>query len=263
MFNPDIFKPIEKETKPEKKEEKGKLETFMELISFELKKEGISVDSKCRIDMDVFKDVYPESLERDKLLIERREAKWEKPAVFSRSKDNDLEMLKTALFFKNLRSEFIATRASRYDDIKNGVDNVIVEKGTSNLVCALDEVGDVSGERYNEKESKVRKKNIEGEGAKLKYGFKFEKENGETKLKLGGIDKIPIFYLALSRDNIKKGKAEFKNSMGEQSETEKRLFNYFIHSIFSQINALLLESDLDPAMKKKLEDFERSLAKIE
>ena len=58
------------------------------------------------------------------------------------------ERLKTAILYKAFREKFIVVRSSHYDDIRNGVDNVIVEK---NWQCGLRRGWHNDKHRQNEK----------------------------------------------------------------------------------------------------------------
>lgn len=256
--------------KPEKFEEKNgveKLRTFIESVSSELQKEGIPVNSDSRINIDSFKEIYPtEEIEKDKQFVEEKEKGWygdlsekEKEEEILKSDGEKLELLKNSIFNKNLGSEFIITRSSRYDDIKNGVDNVLLERKTGNVICALDEVGDISGVEYERKKDKILERNRDNHGAKIKYGLSLKEESGEMKLKLGKVDNIPIFYIALSKSMISKALTNF-NPSPEQSDFEKKLFDYFISTLDSQVKGLeLVPSRLSPELKKRLDTFNQFL----
>ena len=162
-----------------------------------------------------------------------------------------------------MKKDFVVLRSSAYDDIKNGVDNIIIERSTGNLVCALDEVEDTSGKIYEKKKEAVLNRNIERNGVNLKYGLTFEKEGDKMKLKLGEMKGLPIFYLALPKDHVEKGIKSFIPSEGQSSDYEKKLFSYFIASLNSQIKALELNPrHLDSKLKERLDAFERCLKTI-
>ncbi len=268
--------------------ETEKLLSFLELMAEELRKEGVPVNNECRVDMSAFRGVYrPEEVEEDKqevakikerIRIEeskkigRRLSEEEFEKKTRSRKGNQLEMLKTAIFYKNLGSDFIVARSSQYDDIKRGVDNLILEKKTGNLVCAFDEVASrgtlgasEKGRRiHEEKRKKILEQNIKWGGGRLKYGLKMEGKGGEMKLKLGEAKNIPIFYLASLPATIEQGIKNLKSLLDEQSDFERLLFHSFVKSLRSQINSIApkFNKSLSPEFKKSLLLFEESLERF-
>ncbi len=253
------------ETEQEKEIGEEKLKEFILEIGEKLKVEGVPLTDNCRIDAKEFQGIYSKKeIENDQERVNNCEKKWQKELGAEKSKRDGekLEMLKTALFYKFLGGNFIVVRSSTYDDIENKVDNIILEKKTGNLVCAFDEVSDISGNEYKAKKHKVSMRNIEKGGAQLKYGLKLEKnKENQIKLILGKVTKIPILYIALDKKNINKGIEELIPSFEKKSNYEKKLWNYFVASFNAQIQALeLLEKhDLDPALKNRLDNFHKSI----
>lgn len=255
--SPEIRKLIEKDHQEKSVE---RLEKYLEKISENLNKEGVPVTRECRINLDAFDKVYPrEEIEKDKIEIREYERKWYKGLSESEIRKQKLEqagekleMLKTAIFNKNLSEDFIVARTSSHDDIKNGIDNIVLERETGNLVCALDEVSEISGPIFEEKKKKVLDKNRRGDG-KLKYGIKLEK----GRISLGKIENLPIFYLALPQRYLEKGIEEFIPSFEKKSEYETNIFYWFISSIDSQIKTLKLEARLNKDLKQRMLRFEK------
>ena len=125
------------------------------------------------------------------------------------------EQLKTVIFNRNFEtSNIIAIRASDYDDYKNSIDNIIINKNTGDIICALDAIAnDKNSKRYKEKEEKIKEINEKG-GAKLKYGITFE----DDKPVLKEIEGVNIFILSLSSRELyeaidKFGIAKFENKL--------------------------------------------------
>ena len=195
------------EERQERREGERKLEYFIREIAEKAKDEGVPLTLDCRIDMKAFVPPYtPQDIESDRELVEGYGRKWqEKEKAKGLKMGEKLEMLKTAIFYKFLSEDFIIVRTSRYDDIINKVDNLIIEKETGSPVCAFDEVSEISGSRFEEKKAKVLERNIKG-GGKLKYGLTLKKyEKGKAKLTLGEISSLPVFYLALPERHIEEG----------------------------------------------------------
>lgn len=276
MRNPESFKKEE-----ETGEEEGieKLESFLSLSALELREKGVPVDNKMRVDTNSFESVYPkDAIERDKATVDGLKQKWheksvqewgEESAEKMETEGKNLEMLKTAIFQKNLGEGFVAVRSSGYDDIKNGVDNLILEKKTGNIVCALDEV---AGRGVESKENKVSEINKQ-DGASLKYGLKYEPEVSKSSgkrevkmaLKLGKVENIPLFYLALPQKLIQEGIRNFNPSLSESSLAEQKIFQYFTQSMQVQLERTRgsVGGFRSQKVKERLNGFERVLREIE
>lgn len=238
------------ENEADKEIELTKIKDFLRIVADKMQQEGVPVRSNCRIEIDAFKHIYSASeIERDKQYIARIEEPSEK------SRGEQLEMLKTALFNKFLSKSFITVRASRFDDIANKADNIIIDRISGNIVCALDEVGEISGSRFETKKEQVLAKNKEG-GVLLKYALRVD--NGQIKPS-ATIKGLPLFYLALPQNHICDGIKAFTPSYHEHSSYEQRLFNYFMSSIHTQIATIELNQNLDDGLKKRLDSFKKIL----
>ncbi len=85
---------------------------------------------------------------KDKKKVKELEKKWHKEEK-EKNFGELWEKAKTVILNKIIGTEFIVVRASKHDDYENGVDNIIINKETGNVVCAFDEV---SAEEGTEKE---------------------------------------------------------------------------------------------------------------
>jgi hypothetical protein len=228
-----------------------KISPLLKEISENLKKERVPVDDNCRIKMQDFSSLYSEeTIRKDEEKIAALEKEWGQDA--SKKDGEKLEMLTVALFSKFLRERFVVVRSSRYDDIFNGVDTIILEKETGNLVCAFDEVADTSGPDLQGKIRDITEKNKKG--SRLKYGLKME----EGKIEKGSVEGAPIFYLALPKERINDGIKNLSANVGK-TDYEKKLFKYFIDLIQLQYSAFRLEKDIN---KDKVETFKSVLEKF-
>jgi hypothetical protein len=251
-----------------------RLEGFIGEISAKFKQEGIPVDEGGRVDVDQFDEAYPRRIiEADKAWVKDLRERWNRAAVSGSqwswilSREQILkqktvgdawEMLATAILHKNLGEDFIVVRTSEYDDARNGVDNLIIDKKSGSIVCAFDDVGLVSGLRFEEKKSKVLERNWRRGGADVAYGISFEGKQMARKLRKGRINHIPLFYFALSEDKIRKCLEVF-SSTGVSRE-EEGIFNGFIDSFRGQIKTIK-EEPLHPKLRERLDLFERSVLK--
>ncbi len=201
----------------------------------------LPIDSSCRIMMDSFRKIYGEDeVAADENIVRSKEKMWaERQKEWSEEERREnkigeqFEALKTAVFNKFLGDRFIVVRSSLYDDYKNGVDNVMVDIKSGNVVCAFDEVGDDSFYR-RQKEQKIFEKNLVDGGASLKYAFTFK--NG--KVIASRLDNLPVFCLHLSADKIREGVLNMNFSLGRKSEAESQMFGIFMDELASQADAL-------------------------
>ncbi|PIY96387.1 MAG: hypothetical protein COY66_04165 [Candidatus Kerfeldbacteria bacterium CG_4_10_14_0_8_um_filter_42_10] len=249
-----------------------KLRDLLKKIAEALNKEGLPVTEEARIDMKAFyrsrqnpnSPYQKEEVKKDETYVAEMERKFQEqrgrnyPAGQNKEgRGEKVEMLKTAVFHKMVGNQFAVMRSSRYDDIKNGVDNVVVDKETGGIICAFDEVADNTGSRFKEKEAAIldeRNKN----GASLKYGII---QKGEQIIE-SEIKNIPTLYLCLSPEDLDRGMEELIPELGQASEFEKKLFDYFVKTIEAQISALNLKGNLNPLIKKRLDEFVTSLDKM-
>ena len=240
-----------------------KIEGFIEAIAAGYRTEGIPIDDGGRIDMKAYQSLYPDvnqDIERDKEWGREWHGDLSEEAVHGerrRTEGEQLEMLAYAIFAKNLRNRFVVARTASHDDRKNKVDTVLLERATGNLVCAFDEVGDTTGVDYERKQAIIQKHNLEG-GASLKYGLSIEIRDGNPAIVPAPGNNIPLFYIALPSDRIKKGLIEFRPETENQSDFESKLFTYFMATLAAQINGLELYSGrLNPELKAKLVAFKK------
>lgn len=235
-----------------------KLEGFLRFVALELREKGVPVSNDFRIDPKAFASLYPPSMiaEDEKEIAARKD----EFRLELREGAGELEMLKTAIFHKNLGSRFLIVRASPYDDIKNEVDNIMLDRETGTLVCAFDEVGQTSGSDYEGKKQRLLEKNVHERGAKLKYGVYYEKSGDRLVLKLGRVDHVPIFYLALPPAHISEGVRKFDPSSTTQSKFEEKLFAFFVSALEYQVRDLELKSrSLAEPLKTRLLQFKTAL----
>jgi vacuolar-type H+-ATPase subunit I/STV1 len=255
--NKQLNRIIREEEKGLEREKMKELNKFLYNIAENLHAEGLPVKEDGRIDESGFTEIYPEKeIQNDIKRINYYKSQWGEQENRKETNGEKLEMLKTAIFNKFLGEKFIITRSTEIDDVDNKVDNVIVEKETGNIVSAFDEISEINDYRYKEKVEKIMERNKNG--ASLKYGLSLDK-NGEIKPS-SKIEHIPLFYLALPQKQIEEGIKNFK--MDSISEYEKKLFEYFILSIETQMKGLELRNDSHPECQKKLKQLEASLKHI-
>lgn len=168
------------------------------------------------------------------------------------NKSNQAEMAITALLHKILQERFLVVRASVFDDYKNGMDNLILDKETGAVICAFDEVIRNEGDTKKApvKLEKIKKKSLKG-GAEAKYGLSLR----DSVLARKHIRNIPVFYLSLeSRDLDALTRSLFSDFDGSISEIERDIFSHLVRSIEEQ-KTILESLALPPVMERKLAAF--------
>ena len=215
---------------------------------------------------------YKNENKNDKKHIEYLEKKWEEEEGWNEEKKEKnfgelWEKAKTVILNKIIGTKFIVVRASKHDDYENGVDNIIINKETGNVVCAFDEVSAEKGtEKEVEKSEKVEEKNKEG-GATIKYGLTVNKEKQIIKKE---INNIPIFYLRLSGEDLVKLLHEMDYKSEKLSEIELNVFGDLVDSLKEQLKELEKKAIPDDENKEDVEamivnakKFKYSLGKME
>jgi hypothetical protein len=244
---------IEKESDPEK------LLEFIRAASVEARSQGIPLSEDGRVDMLAFKSLYGSDVDKD--LQDTREGQTDAKETYQERLKTDgekLEMLTYAILQKGLGKDFVVARSAPHDDKHNGVDTLMFQKDTGNLVCAFDEISAMAGADYEKKQSVVRGRNLSGGGATLKYALELQEQEGKKTIVPGQATNIPLFYVALEKDWINRGIKEFNSAPDAQSNSEKKLFDYMISAIELQIKALELSAGrLDPKLVKRLQDFKK------
>lgn len=193
---------------------------------------------------------------------------------FRKNKENNpsaqLEKAITGLLHKVLGSEFMVMRSSDYDDYFYGIDNVIVNRETGDVICAFDEVHDEKdGKRQLKKIKKI--KDVAGRGgATLKYGITFEKDEvtGKNKLVKKSIKNIPVFYLGLSSKELSGLVSRMDFSSGSEANSfELEIFGNLVESLKGQIG-ILEKYEIEEGkiihheVKKKLDKFKILLSEL-
>lgn len=166
-----------------------------------------------------------------------------------------LEKALTVLLHRRLGSDFFVLRTSDYDDMANGVDNLIINKETGEVICAFDGLNEeFDNSRRNEKLHKVIKKSKAG-GAKIKYGLKIEKQ----ELQKQALHNLPIFYLSLNKNELN----ELLYNLNDDPQSplknqEENIMQKLFQSFEDQIN-LLLQENLPEKLQKNLVDFQQTI----
>jgi hypothetical protein len=121
-----------------------------------------------------------------------------------------LEKAFVITFAKLIGPDYVVCRSTDYDDYK-GVDTLIMDTKTGQVVCALDEVfdkypdnarrNDGENERIRQKISTTENANRKG-GKHIEYGARIYEKDGRKKLVREPIDNVPFFYVAITKAEL-------------------------------------------------------------
>jgi hypothetical protein len=110
------------------------------------------------------------------------------------------EMVVFVMLHKALKETCVVVRAAAYDDIENGVDILIFDKHTGELLCAFDEVVDsMDGVDVQKKNARAQRKN-DGRGFTVKYGIDRGEHGGMVRAGVHGVRGVPI---DITREHLK------------------------------------------------------------
>lgn len=219
------------------------------------------LDSKAAIKMTDSPD-----FSSDQIFVSELEASWAREQhktveEWHRSRDKNptsiTEMAVTISLHRLLSERFIVARACAYDDYRNHVDNVLIDKETGAVVCGFDEVlgyeGDDGGEKKEEKIKKILAKG----GSSLKYGATIE----DGKIVRHELKNIPTFYLSLSKVELDNLLKDLKAASAVPTANEKNLGLKMLESLGRQYEEAKGLAN-NPSLQENLLNFAASLGVI-
>lgn len=172
----------------------------------------------------------------------------------NRDKSGRMEMAVTSLLSQKLGKDFLVVRTAPYDDYKHGVDNLIIDLKTGQVVGAFDEVhenGDLK--RTKEKKDKIQTSAKYG-GVKIVYGLKLE--NG--KLVRAPLSGIPKFYLSLGTKQLEALEQGLGNNNKEKTD---EIFKLLLDSLEAQCDELKEHTNIKD-FHVKLDSFKKTINAI-
>ncbi len=184
-----------------------------------------------------------------------REEKKKHPATLA-------EMAVTAVLHKFIGQDFIVARATDYDDYKNGVDNILIDKKTGAVICGFDEVlGAVGDGGIEMKEKMIAKSRKKAErkrtGAHLRYGATID--SGVLTRK--SLNNLPTFFLSLSREELMLLLEDIEKNQSNGGEYERKMFDKFISLIENQAQQNE-EKEIDPILREKLLSTKKIISEL-
>jgi len=244
-------------------ERSNKIEIIKSGVLNKLKEQGIPIDSDLRIDPnnEIFKEAIEENkinLKADNEKVEEIEKKFEKKEGIPAGEA--LEIFKTYLFNKYLSNKLICVRTSKYDDYKNGVDNLLINKENGEIICALDEVADISSGRFKKKFKEVKSKNIIG-GAIVRYAVTYRENKVIPAINVRG---APLVLFALSEGVLMEAIDRLdSNNIEDPKYYELNILKHFKIIVESTISILESEKRLLEESIKKPEEMQPLNDRIE
>ncbi len=185
--------------------------------------------------------VGPEA-EKHQELVDAQEEGWSREARRTRAdwlRERDrnpaeiAEMALTVVFHKILGERFIVCRASKYDDYNNGLDQLLIDKESGDVLCGFDEVLSGSGQDGGLKKEGKMKRIREKGGASLEYGAAIE----QGKLVRQSLKNVPAFYLALDKKELLALLEAIKADEEKVSPAEAVIFGKLLISLEEQAAA--------------------------
>jgi hypothetical protein len=231
------------------KEESGKAKK--ELHSIKMDVSGINRDPI----KNYYIDKYNIDVNSDKT-EERLIGKWDQEN--ERKKSSQAEKIIYIILYKFLKEKFLVSRSSEYDDFKNGVDFLIIDKESGSVVGAFDGLHDDRNSASNKiKEEKILKKAKRG-GAQIKFGANLD-ENKE--IQAAKLKNVPVFYLPLKKEQFYSCQKNISSNSSIISNEEKEIFSYFFDQINRQAK-LIKQEDVNNNLSENLDNFIASVKKL-
>ncbi len=161
-----------------------------------------------------------------------------------------------------LGTDYLLVRTHRYDDYENGVDQLIINTKTGEVVCALDELVENKNlpefKRNKRFSSKLKRALKKKNGFSIKYGLVFQ--NGKFQ-SLGHLRNLAFSILRVERDKFYQAitKSDFSLETGRLYDEEKELIRSI--TIFLKEQVKIFEKELDLSYDA-LNDFIRFLDSV-
>ncbi len=176
-----------------------KLRPELEGEAARLESLGFEVGEDCRIDPEAFHGVLPVGeIEGDLKRVKETEKRFEKGSA----EGELLETLKTLGVNDHwFGGRFVSLRTAKYDDIFNGVDNLIIDTKTFEPIAAVD-----TTINFRDKAKELQRK-IE-KGSAVKYGFGLSEKGVEKK----SYKNLPLFIISFPKNELGKIVEDFKTA---------------------------------------------------
>ena len=218
----EVWKPYDAEV--------GKIrETMVEVVQYFLREYGMSSTHEGRVNMLAFNELHTADTLRKHDDFVRRKEKWIRKNETDQQRrervESDLfEQMVSIIFTKFASEQFIVFRSSKYDDLKNGIDTVIIDRESGDTMCSVDEVvSDFKSTVQKKREHVLRVNDI---GVNLNYGFR-KNENG-IFVPAEYHANFPLCYLPFPRKLILPAVNQLSDRLFEVSDMDRTIFKYLL-----------------------------------
>ena len=222
------------------KKEREKMNTLMTGIVEHYKDIGIQLERDGRVSVSAFRAFYPhEKLNEDRKYVEKKE-RYIKDRSIDTDKRNNIEsecfeQLVSVIFTKVMPERFAVLRTAKYDDYEHGVDTIIIDRETGDVVCSVDEV--ISDNLEDATRKKMNHiEHMNENGVQIDYGYK-KNEDGLFVPARYYADS-PLCFLPIQRDLIPKIIESTSESITEVSRSDRAVFNHFIRFLRMSLSVL-------------------------
>ncbi len=245
----------------------------------ELQSGGLPVDDRMRIDSNLFikSDTYARSVvDRDNTYILKRLQSAHPGKGLEEIRDNEhetigyqAEVLINELLRKGLSDRYLVVRTAEYDDWKQGVDMLVIDKKSGEIVIGLDasdnkeaykKRGDEANDLLQVKKGKVERRNLAG-GFEIKYGISIKhRDLDKPVVEYGHASNIAVFVPSLISDLVIAGYrivAPFAEGLNDEEDKYVRLFLSQIITQIRQLKQIASYDRLPEKTRKGVEVMER------
>ena len=217
---------------------------------------GIELSPDGRIDPSAFTQCRNvDEIRAHTSYVQKREERWERELGKQAQKDpwqridsEFFEQLVPILFTKVMPDKFVVVRSAKYDDYEHGVDTIIIDRDTGEILCSVDEFTSDKEMVTGHKAKKVVQ--VNSNGTALSYGYKRESNDSFVPVKACG--NFPVCVLSLERSKVHEMIGMLDKDLNVVSDLEKKAFKELIDGLRDSLKAIL-QSIREPNRERKYE----------
>ena len=215
---------------------------------------GIQLDRQGHIKPENFQQCRTaEELQRHREYVQKREQMHREQD--ENSIESELfEHLVPIIFTKIASDRVIAVRTAKYDDLKNGIDTIVINRENGDIVCSIDEIIFSSEATLRKKENRLI--SVNDKRAYLNYPY-HKKEDGSFEPSRFGGD-FPLCYLPIPRGIVLKIISQM-GGLNEVTDLERKAFNYFIRHMSKSLMHIYEEYQTGPVHHDRYEAAARKI----
>jgi hypothetical protein len=173
------------------------------------------------------------------------------------------ESVATIILHKALGPNYLVMKSSVYDDYVNGVDTIVFDKYTGEIVCTFDEVFDsealLGNKRYDKKLAQVTEAGTDTGGVNIKYGLTLDVVSGQYIRT--AVQDVPLICLNINRDSLHKLLRQY-NKSNDQSSFELDVLRRIVGDIQKQKDEIL-EKSKKYKIHRDLEEIDKLIEQLQ